>query len=95
MVDLNKEIVFRDGIILDNGMDDLTDSFLNSVYRIRELGVQFGLSLDKFDINEELVYFAWRGTKMDMLRFYTYYSENMTTESLEKRKEAQITILRK
>lgn len=95
MVDLCKEIIFKDGIVLDNGMDDLTASFLDRVDYICKLGDYFGLSLDKLDINAELVYFEWRGTKRDMLRFYTYYSKNMTTESLEIRKTTQKIILNK
>lgn len=95
MVDLSKEIIFRDGITLDNGVGDLDDSLLAAVENIRELGISYGLSLDKFEINDELIYFEWRGTKRDMLRFYTHYSERMTTESLDKRKEAQKIILGK
>ena len=95
MVDLCKEIIFKDGIALDNGMYDLTDSFLDLVDYICKLGKHFGLSLDKHDINAELVYFEWRGTKRDMLRFYTYYSKNMTSESIEIRKTTQKIILNK
>lgn len=95
MVNLYKEIIFRDGITLNNGVKDLTDSFLAIVDHIRELGKHFGLSLDKFEIDDELVYFEWRGAKRDVLRFYTYYSKNMTSESLEKRKATQKIILNK
>jgi hypothetical protein len=95
MIDLNKEVIFRDGITLDNGVRDLTDSFLDNVHHICNLGKYFGLSLDKFEINDELVYFEWRGTKKNMLRFYTYYSKNMTSESLESRVTTQKIILAK
>lgn len=95
MIDLNKEVIFRDGITLDNGVRDLTDSFLDNVYHICDLGKYFGLSLDKFEIDDELVYFEWRGTKKNMLRFYTYYSKNMTSESLESRVTTQKIILAK
>ena len=95
MIDLKKEIIFRDGITLDNGVKDLTDSFLANVDHMCELGQHFGLSLDEFEIDDELVYFAWRGAKKNVLRFYTYYSKNMTTESLDKRKATQKIILGK
>lgn len=95
MVDLYKEIIFRDGITLDNGAKDLTESFLANVNRICELGKNFGLSLDKFEIDDELVYFEWRGTKRNVLRFYNHYSRSMTSESLERRKETQKIILAK
>jgi hypothetical protein len=95
MINLDKEVVFKDGISLDNGVEDLTDSFLDHVEHIIEVGKSFGLSLDRFEITDELVYFEWRGTKRDMLRFFTYYSKNMTIESFEKRKETQKIILNK
>lgn len=95
MVDLYKEIIFRDGITLDGGKMDLTDSFLANVHYVCELGKHFGLSLDEFEIGDDLIYFEWRGTKRDVLRFYTYYSKNMSTESQEKRKATQRHILNK
>lgn len=95
MVDMCKEIVFKDGITLDNGVEDLTESLLNTVYQICDLGRHFGLSLDEFRIDEEMIYFEWRGSKRDMLAFYTYYSTNLTTEPLEAMEEAQKVILSK
>lgn len=95
MVNMSKEIVFKDGITLDNGVEDLTESLLNTVRQICDLGRYFGLSLDEFGIDEEIIYFEWRGTKRDVLAFYTYYSVNLTTEPLEALKEAQRTILSK
>lgn len=95
MVDLYKEIIFRDGITLDNGVEDLTDSLLANVDHMCELGINFGLSLDEFEIDDEMVYFEWRGAKRDVLRYYTYYSKSMTSESLEKRKATQKIILGK
>ena len=95
MIDLKKEIIFRDGVILENGAKDLTDSFLANIDYLCELGKGFGLSLDKLEINDEIVYFIWRGAKKDMLCFYTYYSTNMTSESLDKIKSTQKIILNK
>ncbi len=95
MVDFSKEIIFRDGITLDNGVDEMTEEFLEIVGRICDLGRNFGLTLDRFVIDSEMVRFEWRGRKDAMLRFYTYYSENMTTESLESREDAIRTILNK
>jgi hypothetical protein len=95
MVDLQKEIIFRDGITLENGVNEMTESFLTNVGHECDLGRKFGLSLDRFEIDAEVVYFEWRGTKRDMLRFYTYVSKNMTTESPEIRKATQKIILSK
>nr|WP_297883867.1 hypothetical protein [uncultured Blautia sp.] len=95
MTDMSKEIVFKDGITLDNGVEDLTESLLSVVGQICDLGRQFGLSLDVFGIDEEMIYFEWRGTKRDTLAFYTYYSTNLTTEPLEELVEAQKVILSK
>lgn len=95
MIDLKKEIIFRDGIILGNGVKDLTDSFLANVDYLCELGQHFGLSLDELEIDDKIVYFIWRGTKKDVLCFYTYYSTNMTSESLDKIKSTQKIILNK
>jgi hypothetical protein len=81
MIDLNKEIVFRDGWTLDNGVEDLTERILGNAGYQCELGQKYGLSLDKFEINSELIYFEWRGTKRDVLNFYTYYAKNMTNET--------------
>ncbi len=96
MIDLSKEIIFRDAITFTNRDEELTESFLSDVvYYLLELGMNFGLMSDEFEINDEMVYYEWRGSKRDVLRFYTYYSKNMTTESLEERKTTQKIILNK
>ena len=95
MVDMSKEITFKDGITLDNGMKDLTDSLLDTVSTILESGMEFGLSLDEFDINDELIYFKWRGSKANMWAFYNYYSTKYTTESLEVKKKVLDIIIGK
>ena len=95
MIDLSKEIIFRDGVTFDDGIKSLTEKTLANVGYLCELGQQFGLSLDVFEMGFEEAYFEWRGTKKDMLRFYTYYSKNMTTESPEIRKATQKIILNK
>ena len=95
MTDMFKEIIFKDGIILDNGVNDLTDSLLESIYKICDLGRSFGLSLDEFGIDDEMIYFEWRGSKINMLAFYSYYSVIYTTEPLESIKEAQKVIMSK
>ena len=94
MIDLNKEIVFRDGWTLERE-EDLTDDVLNNTSHVRALGKHFGLSLDEFEIFSDLIYFEWRGTKRNLLKFYTYVSKNMTSESPEKRKATQLIILNK
>lgn len=95
MVDLGKEIIFKEGISLENGVEDLTEKFLGIVGYICELGQRFDLSLDRFEIHSGFVHFDWRGSKYNMLRFYTYYSKNMLSESLEERKATQKIILNK
>lgn len=94
MIDLSKEIIFRDGIDINDEFE-ITDEFLENVEYIKDLGKHYGLQLDVFEMYEDLIYFEWRGTKRDMLRFYTYYSKNMTTESSERRKTTQKIILGK
>ena len=95
MIDLNKVIVFRDGMTLDNGVWDLNERTLGNAGYQCELGRKFGLVLDKFEIDDDMIVFTWIGTKRDVLRFYTYYSKNMTSESLETRKAVQRIILAK
>jgi hypothetical protein len=95
MIDLSKEIIFRDGVTFDDGIESLTEKTLGNVGYLCELGQHFGLSLSVFEVDFEGAYFEWRGTKKNVLRFYTYYSKNMTTESLEVRKATLKIILNK
>ena len=94
MIDLDKIIVFRDGWTLD-GVQDLTERTLGNAGYQCELGQRFGLSLDKFEVDDEMIMFIWRGTKRDVLRFYTHYSKHHTSETLEQRKAVQRIILAK
>lgn len=95
IISMDKVIVFKDGIDLPNGKEDLTHELLAKITRIQELGRGFGLTLDVFEIYNDLVYFEWRGAKRDVLRFYTHYSETMTSESEETRIKTYNIILRK
>ena len=95
MIDLEKIITFRDGITLDNGVADIDHGLLNTVGKIVNYGRDWGLHLDKFEINDEMISFNWTGTKRNMLNFYTYYSKNLTTESPESREKAITIILNK
>ena len=85
MANLYDKIIFRDGITLDDGLDTLTENFLANVGYICDLGRAFGLTLDRFEINDEMVHFDWRGRRGAVLEFYDYYSKNMTSESEETR----------
>ena len=95
MNNLIEIVTFRDGFSLDDGTAEFTERFLGNVGHICDLGRHFGLALDKFEIDSEFVYFEWRGRKRDLLKFYTYYSKNMTSEPPESRKAAQLCILNK
>lgn len=95
MVDLSKEIIFRDGITFTRGADEITEELMKNIGHECDLGRHFGLSLDRFEIDSEMAYLEWRGSKRDVLRFYTYVSKNMTTESAEVRKATQKIILDK
>ena len=94
MIDLNTEVVFRDGWTLERE-EDLTDDVLYNASYVCALGKHFGLSLDEFEIFSDLICFKWRGTKRNLLKFYTYVSKNMTSESPETRKATQLIILNK
>ena len=95
MINLNDIVTFRDGISLDNGTAEFNEKFLANIGHICDLGRYFGLTLSRFEIDSEFIYFEWIGTKRDLLRFYTYYSKNMTSESQERRKITQKIILNK
>ena len=83
MIDMNKEIIFRDGWTLDG--DPLTDRICLCAFDAIKLGYQYGLKLDQFDVDDEMVYFEWRGTKKGVSEWYTYVSINMARETEEKR----------
>ena len=61
MIDMKKEIVFRDGWTLDDGPLDqrICACAFDSIRR----GYEYGLFLDKFEVDSEMIYFEWRGTK--------------------------------
>lgn len=86
MNDVNKEIIFREGWSLDSGPFD--DYLKARAVEVIALGYQYGLTLDQFDYDSEMVYFDWRGPKGAMLEWYTYQSKNMSTESEERRNAA-------
>lgn len=95
MIDLNKEIIFKDGITNDEGASEWAQRYLDDADYMRRLGQHFGLTLDKFEIRDELIYFEWRGTKRDVLNYYNYYALNMTTESIEEIRATDMIIFNK
>ena len=94
MIDLNKEIIFRDGTTKDSNEEWTERDLANADYE-KSLGQHFGLTLDKFEIGDEMIYFEWRGAKRDVLNYYNYYAINMTTESREKIQATNKIILNK
>lgn len=91
MIDMKKEIVFRDGWTLDGG--PLTDYMRLCAFDAIKLGYRYGLKLEKFDCDAEMIYFEWRGTKKDIFDWYTYVSIHMARETEEERYET-LTIIR-
>lgn len=91
MIDMNKEIVFKDGWTLDG---DKFDDFLKArALVVIAMGYNYGLKLEDFYYNSELVYFRWRGTKKSMEAWYTDYSISITCEP-EERRNAAIEVIR-
>lgn len=83
MIDLDKEIIFKDGITVDDSAVGWLQCDLDHAEYLCRLGQYFGLSLDKYEIDSELIYFEWRGAKRDVLNFYNYYAIQMTNETIE------------
>lgn len=95
MIDLEKIITFRDGIGLTNGVYDIDHGLLSTVGKMVNYGRDWGLHLDRFEINDEEIYFEWTGTKRNVLNYYTYYSKNVTHESPESINDTIWVILKK
>lgn len=83
MDDMNKEVIFRDGWTLDGR--PVTDTVAACAFDAIILGYRYGLKLDQFYIDSEMIHFDWRGTKQAVTDWYTYVSINMTRESEEAR----------
>ena len=93
MDDMSKEIIFKDGWDLEG---DIYDDYLKA--RASEVimkGYEYGLRLDRFCVEDDMVKFYWRGTKRAMLAWYNYYSRNMTSEPEEMRNKAIECIMNK
>lgn len=91
MIDMNKEVIFRDGWTLDG--EPLDDRLKARASEVIARGYQYGLQLVEFNWDSELIYFGWYGAKKDLIAWYTYYSVNMTEETEEKR-NAVVEIIR-
>lgn len=86
MDDMSKEIIFRDGWDLEG---DTFDDYLKArACEVIMRGYEYGLTLDRFWIESNMVKFYWRGAKRAMLAWYNYYSRNMTSEPEEMRQKA-------
>lgn len=79
MIDMNKEVIFRDGWTLDGG--PVTNKIAACAFDAIILGYKYGLKLEQFYYDDEMVYFEWRGTKQNVSDWYTYVSINMARES--------------
>lgn len=79
MIDMDKEIIFKDGWTLDG--KPLTDNTRLCAFDAIVLGYRYGLKLEQFGYDDEMVYFDWRGTKKDVSEWYTYVSINMARET--------------
>lgn len=86
MIDMNKEAIFRDGWTLDGY--PLNNYIKARVFDVISLGYYYGLKLDEFSYDSEMIYFGWRGTKKAITAWYTDYSVSMTNESDERRNAA-------
>ncbi len=91
MIDMDKEIIFRDGWTLDGG--PISDYTAACAFDAIRLGYEYGLRLDEFYYDSEMIHFDWRGTKRAVSDWYTYVSVNMTRESEEAR-NATLEIIR-
>lgn len=83
MNDMSKEIIFRDGWTLDKGQ--VSDYTAACAFDVIILGYKYGLKLEEFFHNSEMIGFEWRGTKQAVTDWYTYVSKYMTGESEEQR----------
>lgn len=83
MNEMDKEIIFRDGWTLDGG--PVTDRIAACAFDAIALGYRYGLILDQFYYDSEMVHFDWRGTKRAVMDWYTYVSCNMCSETEEER----------
>ena len=79
MIDMDKEVIFRDGWTLDDG--PVTDKIAACAFDAINLGYKYGLTLDQFYYDSEMIHFDWRGTKRALKDWYTYVSVNMMRES--------------
>jgi hypothetical protein len=91
MIDMNKEIIFKDGWTLDGG--PVTDHIAACAFDAINLGYKYGLTLDRFYFDSEMIHFEWRGSKKNVLAWFTYTSTNLTSESEEER-NATLEIIR-
>lgn len=83
MIDMNKEVIFRDGWTLDG--EPLDNRTCACAFDAIRRGYEYGLILDQFEVDSEMIFFEWRGTKKALSGWYTYVSVNMTHESEEER----------
>ena len=83
MNDMNKEIIFRDGWTLTDGT--VSDYTAACAFDVINLGYKYGLKLDEFYYDDEMIHFEWRGSKQAVMDWFTYVSINMIRETEEER----------
>jgi hypothetical protein len=91
MIDMDKEIIFRDGWTLDSG--PVTQKIAACAFDAINLGYKYGLTLDQVYYDSEMIHFNWRGTKRAMAAWYTYVSNIMMRETEDER-NAVLEIIR-
>lgn len=79
MIDMNKEVIFRDGWTLDGG--PVTNEIAACAFDAVILGYKYGLKLEQFYYDDEMIHFEWKGSKQNVSDWYTYVSVNMIRES--------------
>ena len=83
MNDMNKEIIFRDGWTLSE--ETVSDYTAGCAFDVIVLGYQYGLKLEEFYWDSEMIHFEWRGKKQAVMDWFTYVSTTMCRESEEER----------
>ena len=83
MDNMYKEIIFRDGWTLTDGT--VSDFTAACAFDAIILGYKYGLKLDEFYYDDEMIHFEWRGAKWAVMDWFKYVSINMIRESEEDR----------
>ena len=78
---MSRQIIFKDGWTLDGSQ--VTDEIAANAFFAISIGYKFGLTLEQFYHDTEMVYFYWRGTKRNLVDWYTYAYANESEDVKE------------